>query len=404
LLQTAIDAELVERIPLALARQLRGTPIGFAAKAAGLEAIRGWVQYCKDTTVDGDNSFAIRHHVSEFASVLHGEKPTSVELKEVALETVFSKSNTDYREILGQHAQTDILYDPHVAIIGGAARLALKMLADVNVESELPICDIDAVISSDCGNVSEKAAAYNIDLTGANIISGEISSAIGPIVANHDFTMNQVVVHNGRLLYSRQALEDVMEGNLRLVAQNGNPLFGSDGMVLPDGNTYLYRSGFFRGLSFLLRGKGKQLIISQENIDREAPMIGRYWQIILLLKLLPLPSEKRYIAIGQWHKLAKQLGSTTSQDANEFMDELFEKYPDTKAGTKRREFNPEAQARWIVGKLVSETIRQIYGNKEKFTPPPNYTPANIMLPETFQGYDYKALKTTLETKGIRVND
>lgn len=104
--------------------------------------------------------------------------------------------------------------------------------------------------------------------------------------------MNQVAIHNGELLFTDQTLNDTKEGNIRLIGSD-DPLFGPDGIILTDGNVYLNQKRLYRGISFLLRGKGKRLIISQENIEAEKDNIGRYWLIILFMKILPIEDEGR---------------------------------------------------------------------------------------------------------------
>lgn len=371
--------------PLALAAALHAADISPTTKRDGIAYIRGWVDYTSQHEVPYDNPFAVRYHVSQFAAQELGEQHGYQELQEIDLAHITSGSHS-YTDILSRHTSLDILSDPDIAIVGGAARLALKIHAGVAIGAEVPISDIDAVITSKAADIAAKAATYGIDLSGAKIVDGNVRSALDGLATNFDCTMNQAAVHNGKLLFSEQALQDVKEGNIRLIAKN-DPLFGSEGIVLEDGNVYINRVGFYRGLSFLLRGKGDRLIVSQENIEREKDNIGRYWQVMLFVKLLPMKDESaRYRAIGQWHELAQRIGSTQTSNAADFLQELTEAYPSTNAG-KARTFSADAQARWIVGRLVGEAVKHLY-QKEDFIPPTTYTEANLALSQTFADYDY----------------
>ena len=388
-LQTAADGEPeAGTIATAVARAICRSDIAVERKTAGLRFVQSWARYCREHRfISGDDPFAIRYHVAQFAAQELGEFQGSEPLLEVDLSEI-SRHGVAYEDIISQHTSAEILADPDVAIVGGAARLALKMFAGVDVTAELPISDIDAVISTRSPSVAEKASQYGIDLTGAKIVDGDMRSALDRLATNFDCTMNQAAIYRGKLLYSERGLADVREGNIRVIAKN-DPLFGSEGVVLPDGNVYLNRVGFYRGLSFLLRGKGRQLIVSRENIEREKNAIGRYWQILLFVKLLPIQDDTaRYQAIGHWHELASRLGVTESPDPESFLGELMTAYPETYAG-KKRAFDANGQARWIVGRLIGEVTSRLY-EREEFVSPATYTEAHLSLAESFSPYDYES--------------
>lgn len=372
-------------IPTALAAAIHSAELDTDKKRIGLGFIRAWSRYHRVNNVPEENPFAIRYHITQFAAQELGERLSHETLDEVSLSQV-EKDGISFADILSDYVSTDILSDPDVAIVGGTARLALKMLAGVDIKAELPISDIDAVITSDTNDIAEKANEYGIDLSGAKIIDGDVRSALDGLATNFDCTINQAAIYDGKLLYSKRALEDIKEGNIRLIAKN-DPLFGSEGVVLPDGNVYINRVGFYRGLSLLLRGKGKQLIVSEENIEREKDSIGRYWQILLFVKLLPMKDESaRYEAIGHWHELASRLKVTLTTSPEDFLNELMEAFPETHAGSKRA-FNAEGQARWIIGRLIGEAVSHLY-DQEEFIPPGTYTEARLTLSNAFNAYDY----------------
>lgn len=383
-------------LPIVLARAMHASGVDVNRQRAGLDIVRNWVDYASECQVQSDNPFAIRHHISRFAAQELGEQRSYETLQEVDI-TGLQSNGLSYVEALSRQVSPSILADPDVALIGGAARLALKMHAGVDVRAELPISDVDAVMTSKTKDVAQKAAEYTIDLSGAKIVDGDVRSALDSLATNFDCTMNQAAVYDGRLFFSERALRDVKDGAIRLVAKN-DPLFGSEGVRLADGNVYVNRVGFYRGLSFLLRGKGDHLVVSQENIEREKDAIGRYWQIMLLVKLLPMKDEvARAQAIGQWHQIAYDMGSTETSNAEEFLDELAEAYPNSRGGNKQV-FDANAQARWIINKLVNQAVLSLY-EQEEFTPPATYTEAALSRPVTFAEYDYAAFMNKATSAG-----
>lgn len=378
-LQPAFEAiESVEDIPLTLAQYLRKAEVPYEIKHKGYAVLRQWVDYQLSHPFDYDDPFAVRYHVANFAAETSGIHQEAVELCSVGIDGLADVNGYSLRDAISTITDPKIMQDQSIAVIGGTARLALKMLAGVDVQSELPISDVDAVISTDV-DVRSYAEAYGVDLAGAKIVDGDIRSLLPTMLANFDCTMNQVALYNGTLYYTQQALDDIKDGKIRLIVKN-DPLFGSEGMVMPNGNVYINKTGFYRGLSFLFRGKGKELVVSQENIDNEATEIGRYWLVMFHVKIMPMKDcEARKRAITAWYETAHKMGATNTANPDEFFDELMELFPDTRLGSKdEKEFNAHSQARWIIGKLVSASIARIYGN-EQIVLPETYTPANITL-------------------------
>ena len=386
-LQAVVDREPdLTDVPYALARAAWRTEITTEQNRRAIDILRTWSRYAVEHTLSTDEPYATRYHAAQFAGQEFGQAQTPERLLEVDIATL-AQDGISYEEMVARHASPAMLHDPDVAITGGVARMGLKMYAGVDVGSELPISDTDAVITTQA-DVAAKAAEYGIDLAGAKIVDGKLSDLLGQFGTNVDCTMNQVVAHNGKLCYSEAALQDVRAGAIRLIAKN-DPLFGSEGVRLPDGNVYLNRAGFYRGLSFLLREKGGHLVVSEENIEHEKGRIGRYWQVMLFMKILPIQDDaRRRDAIGNWHEIAQRIGSTESTSPQAFLEELMAAYPETSAG-KKTEYEPTAQAKWILKRLIGESVEQLYG---KATPdlPQTYTEANLSLAQDFPEYDYDA--------------
>jgi len=134
----------------------------------------------------------------------------------------------------------------------------------------------------------------------------------------------------------------------------------------------------------LLRGKGSEVVVSQENIDAEKENIGRYWLVLLFVKIFNMSDEgKKEEAVLQWYQVAKDIGSTESASPEAFFTELTEKFPGFSYGKKDNDFDLEAQTRWLIGKLVHRGQESVTGTKsfDEQSLPQSYTPANIILRE-----------------------
>lgn len=396
---TKLESDLAS-LPLKYAEILRTQAKGLdtESRKQAIELIGGWVCYAERHQVLADDPFAIRFHITRFAEETFGKERETEELSSVDISEVMSNCKS-YQETIEPFVSPEIIEDREVAIIGGVARLALKMHAGVATQEELPINDVDVVVSARV-DIPARAQEYKFDLTGAKVVDGDIGEELPSLITNFDCTMNQVAVYNGQLLFSDRALKDIKEGNIRLIAKD-DPLFGSEGVRMPDGNVYLSRSGFYRGLSFLLRGKGERLIVSKENLEAEKDNIGRYWLVLLFVKILPIKNDDaRKKAIGHWHEVAKRIGSTETDNPESFLNELMAQYPEMReySGAEGT-YDVDAQVRWLIGKLTSKSVDKIYGT-ETVTLPVTYTPDNLELSDDVADFDFdsfmKAVKSSSE--------
>jgi len=384
---TKMEARL-PNLPLKYAEIIRSqtTHLDADIRKQAIQLIRRWISYAERNHVSDADPFLIRYHISQFAQETFGEKRERIELRVIAIDAL-SREKRTYQETIEPYVSPEILRDKDVAIIGGVARLALKMYAGVEIQDEFPISDVDIIISASA-DIPAKAQQYKVSLSGAKIVDGNVQESLSGLITNFDCAMNQAAVHDGKLFFSDQALKDIKEGKIRLIAKD-DPLFGSEGVVMPDGNVYLNRRGFYRGLSFLLRGKGKQLIVSQENIEAEKNNIGRYWLVVLFVKILPMKDEgARRAAVAHWHNIAYHIGSTQTPNPESFLKELMVKYPETRAYNETEgAFDTNAQVRWLIGKLTNKAVNRIYG-PEITTLPSTYTEANLELSTSVANYDF----------------
>ena len=396
-LREVIRSEMpLPELALAAARlALRASYLSTEQKQIAMGMIRAWTDYVQQNEATSEDPYAIRRHVTRFAKDIYDGSGEQLALERADISQL-SANGVTYESMISELVSPDILRDESVAVYGGTARLALKMLAGVDIQSELPVHDIDAIISSDT-DITGKANNYGVDLAGAKIVEGAVQENLPSILANTDCTMNQVAIYKGELLYAPTALADVRQGIIRLNVKR-DALFGTEGAAMPSGETYINKKGFYRGLSFLLRGKGQRLAVSNENLEREKHDIGRYWLIMLLVKLLPVKNQQaRYDAVGHWHDVATRIGVTEARNPKEFFEELTQLYPETRATNSTASgTNTDSQTRWIIEKLGDRLVDRTCGEKV-LDLPETYTPGYIELSKELQSYDMEELLETVRT-------
>lgn len=390
--------EDIEDLPLGYAKIIRDstTHLDREIREKSIDLIRKWVAYVKQNSVDKTDPFLLRYHITRFAEEVFGREREKIDLQEVSVSDL-SYDGKNFDKIIDPFVSEEIIYDPNVALVGGVARMALKIHVGVPIEDELPVNDVDVIVSTNV-NVPETITKYNVDLTGAKVVEGEIPQAIERLITNFDCTMNQVAIHEGKLIFPKRALEDVRDGNIRIIAKD-DPLFGSEGEIMEDGNVYLNRVGFYRGLSFLIRGKGKKLIVSKENIEMEKRNIGRYWLVMLYVKILPMKNvSERKKAIAHWYEIAKRIGSTETNNPEEFLKELKTSYPEMNVQSQHTEdFDIDKQVKWIIGKLVSKATKEVF-EKEKNVLPTTYTEGDIVLSDNIPEFNYESFMNVVAEK------
>lgn len=379
----------LEDLPISIANVIRHEEgLSYEQKQDAIDIIRKWLDYVEQYHVTSENPYILRSHLESFASQVFPTENIEVgdKIRKEQIANITTPDNKTAYELLEGVTDPNILNDTRVIVYGGVARTILKAMASKDsdtvpplfIQSELPISDVDMMVVGDEG-AAEIASHYGSDLTGTKIIQNpddEIKRYFGMV----DITMNQAIIYKGVLYYTEQALEDARSGLIRAQGSN-KPLFDRDSVLLPTGNTYLLRGGFYRTLSVLLRGRGTEVVVSKENIDAEKENIGRYWLVLLFVKLLKMPEgENRNEAILQWHQVAKDIGSTSIESPADFLTELTEKFPGFSYGQKDNNFDTEAQTRWLISKLAYRGEELITNTKPSSDNlPKTYTPANLTL-------------------------
>lgn len=375
-------------LPLAIAKVIReDVSLTREQKWEAVAMVREWVNYVEKYNVQSDNLYILRSHLESFADQIFPVERTesSESITRTPINTIRTHAGVPVAELLATVTNPEIVQDRRVLVYGGVARTILKALveqrtghATESLDPELPISDVDMMIVGDM-DAEEIAARYGSDLTGTKIVQ-EPQKEIAGYFSTVDVTMNQAIIYDGNLYYTDTAFDDVSHGLIKAQGSEKS-LFDRDSVLLPDGNVYLLRGAFYRTLAVLLRGRGTEIVVSQENIDAEKEKIGRYWLVLLFVKLLKMEEgSKRDEAILQWYQVAKDIGSTETDSPVAFLGELIQKFPGFSYGQKDNNFDTEAQTRWLIRKLVQRGEEKVMDSKPGTDGmPQTYTPANIKL-------------------------
>ncbi len=114
-------------IPLALARAVHAADLSSLEKQNALGFVRDWASYAEQHQISTGDPYAIRYHIGKFSTRELGTEHHHEALQEVDISQL-QNGGRSYADVLAGHVSLDILSDPHVAIVGGAARLALKCM------------------------------------------------------------------------------------------------------------------------------------------------------------------------------------------------------------------------------------------------------------------------------------
>ncbi len=375
-------------IPLKIAQMIRSDEsLSREQKQDAIVLVRAWCDYAAEHEEIEHDPFLLRTALEEFAGTTFAPKNESspVVLHEVDLsEAAFPEGNSIEEMFGSELARASV--DERVILYGGVARaiakahlVAIGKCPEAFFLPELPISDVDLMVVAKEGvMVDEVVAEYGSDLSGTKVVT-EAIPAIERQLEETDVTLNQVAVHDGVLYMSEGFVADTQSGTIRLSSKE-KPLFGSDNIPLPNGESYILRSGFYRALAVLLRGRGSEIVVSKENLEAEKEHIGRYWLVLLFVKLLKMKDvARRDEAILQWHQVARDIGFTTTSSPAEFLKELQNKFPEYSAFKKNGTFDIEQQTRWLIGKLVSRGRDTVLGTSFQYAVPETYTPSNITL-------------------------
>jgi hypothetical protein len=378
----------IDEIPKTLYITIRKTPLDDTTKLKLINLLRAWNLFIQNQPASTD-PFEIRSYIQQFAKDQFGKHQRMLPLQSVPMSEIFYEGKS-FKSYLAKATDTAILHDPNMAIFGGIARTALKAYFSIAAKSEFPITDVD-MIAKVTPNLKETVAKYRGDLMGTKIVTGDMFHEIQNIISNGvDCTMNQVAIYQNRLYYTEDASNNLRKGSITMVLKN-DPLFEPEVIELPNKSLYFTKIGFYRALSYLLRGKGAYVVISQENIDAERLRLGKYWLILLVVKLMKIKRPRwRNIAIINWFLVAKQFGSTDTENPREFLEELLQAEPDMIHLFRKKtpaEYTTN-QVQQLTTKLVERAIDSLF-EKDMSIYPTSYTPVKVFNPTKQILYDMK---------------
>lgn len=342
-----------------------------------LSTVRAWTDYAKENQVDEENLFSVRWHLERFAQSRFSSKENApLSIQSASIEPLTLPTGETFESYVEKVAGKGVFEDPDVAVFGGTARTALKLHgAQVQqlgqdetrmlVESELPLNDVDIMVNR---SALTGQSRFTADLSGTRVV-GDIETDMSELFSNHDCTFNQALIHKGRLYFTPEALKDACDGVIRFTDKE-DALFGAEVEMLPDGKRYINRKGLYRAFAFLLRGKANTFPIHKDNLASEIPHMGRYWVVLLMVKLLPMKDEmKREEAVSGWFSLARNLGATQTGTPKEFLDELLTHHPEMRSLVVGREKGEDtkfdSQVRWLAGKLIDRAIDSVGNQRQK---------------------------------------
>ena len=355
----------LEDLALIVAKEIRTAgDLTFEQRKDLLGLVRKWTDYVKDNSVDQSDILSVRYHLLEFSkkNFAHNKirLEESVTLQSVPVDELQLPDGSSFKNYInGNFEGEDIFNDEHTAIYGGIARLALKLYAaqkDSNydpllINSELPINDVDVVV--DDKNVGNK---YKSGISGTRVVNN-LKEYLEAYYQTAECTINQTLIYKGKVLFTQDALQDNLTGELRFLEKD-ETLFNPDSVVLEDGKTFVTGKGFYRALTYLLRRKAHTLSLYQENLDFLKK--SKYTWASPLPKILFIKnSEARNKAINEWHALAKSLGVTNSLSPLEFLEEIILENPSIVNYNFKTEENNAEEIRWIISQFLKSGVRSI---------------------------------------------
>jgi hypothetical protein len=260
-------------------------------------------------------------------------------------------------------------FTPDAALYGGAARSVLKKVFGCSLENELPLSDLDPIIFANSIDGYKKLT--NVSDTKILLGKNKEKEIVTNMLFNTDITMNQAVIYNGSLYFSEQATKDITLSTIRGTGKKQLGIFEPESTIY-QGTSFFYRNGFYRALAFLLSEKGDGIATSYENIIQEGSVMGRYWIILLVVKIMKIQNLlKRDLAIHNWYHLAHTFKATDSGSPRDFLCELLARYPEMKKSFTEKiigESSPSQQITWIMNRALNVFLNKTIFPKEYVFP------------------------------------
>lgn len=355
----------LEDLALIVAKEIRtANDLTFEQRKKLLGLVRKWSEYVKENGVDQSDVLSVRYHLLEFSKNNFVHKKEEIEkgvkLQSVPIDGLELPDGSSFKDYINKNFEEgDIFSDEHTAIYGGIARLALKLHISKKdpsydshlIDSELPINDVDVVV--DDKSVGNK---YKSGIAGTRVVK-DLKEYTQAYYQTVECTINQALIYKGELLFTEDALQDNITGELHFIEKE-ETLFNPDSLVLEDGKVFVTGKGFYRALAYLLRHKAHKISLYQDNLDFLKK--NKYTWASPLPKILFLKNqEARNRAINEWHSLAKSLGVTSSNNPTEFLEEIIAENPSIVNYNFKTEENNAEEIRWIINQFLKSGVRSV---------------------------------------------
>lgn len=363
----------LDQLAIRIAKEIRNEKqLSFDERRKLLGLVHSWKDYTGNNDIDHDDFLQVRYHLLRFSKkhFVPSQETTNKEMADemlyVDIKHLSLPDNTSFVDHLENTVGLGVCDNTHIAIYGGIARLALKLhVADQNdsfdealIQSELPINDVD-IIADDI----DAAHKYRSGVSGTRIVD-DIEEYKDVYFATVDYTINQALIHDGKLLFSAQAYSDIAKSTLHISEKN-ETLFNPDSIRLRDGSIFITPKGFYRALCYLLRDKARVMDIHTDNLL--ALNKNNYQWAGPLLKLLNIKEqEQRDTAINRWLALAQSLGTTHADRPEKFLQEIIERNPHIVNFDFVTEKSDEAEIRWIINQFLNSGMRTTFPHQQNY--------------------------------------
>lgn len=258
-------------------------------------------------------------------------------LDRIAVQSVPINEIEGLSEMIPQLA----LLTEHSGMKGGAARLALKLLAlqkmnpmdeeskeaeilIKSIEAELPLSDMDLVITeeeTDPHGFAKKMGVHPVDIeVMRNLSKGSMIDHFG----RRDLSSNQALLTKDQLHYTEKALSDLQTnpGLARSIVPTIPGLFGRESFYV---NKKLYKAAntLYRLVKMVAEGKNTHFTAPRYNLATIP--LGKHW-LTMARKWIKRDDRAKVFAAA--YSCAKQMGATTTTTPADYFEELLKESPD----------------------------------------------------------------------------
>lgn len=256
--------------------------------------------------------------------------------------------------------------DEGVGYKGGAARVALKKYIEKHSEelekeyglkfpkrlldAELPLSDKDMVATSDVKNIWDIAQKLGVDADGVEKLNSLTSEQdLKDYFINRDIDANQCLLTKDELIFSKDALMSALSGTIHPSAARMESLFGVDRFYYND-KPYFTNKILYRLVKNTADAKSDRFEIPDYNKEVS---LGIYWLVLIRKAYSKETGPER---VARIYSIAKQMDQTKTNSPEEFVQELFNKYPFFRFSGEQSDLDV---AKWVLTKYLDVAKRHI---------------------------------------------